>query len=267
MTRGVDARAAAFTSVIPGADLSRLASEQGAELLLVDAPDRLLEDTRLLALLEDAPCDVAVLVDRRAGGEPWSSPLLGQSMTGRRSSSARGSRWVPASRCGLRVRRPGQAEATRAAYSQARRSLFSAPSESTPSRCSSSPRRRRSSRPRATRHSWSSGSRTGGDARASVTLAPRSPRHLTIRPFSSAAACDPVVSVPARARPASPGRSGREASHLAQGGGVAFRHGWLPGPGGGDLERSPPKLCSTPGTTWTSWSARRPPSPTTIRLR
>ncbi len=40
-------------------------------------------------------------------------------------------------------------------------------------------------------------------------------------------------------------RAGRLA--LAQGGGVAFRHGWLPGPGGGDLERSPPKLCSTPG--------------------
>jgi DNA-binding SARP family transcriptional activator len=70
VTRGVDARAAAFTSVMPGADLSRLAAEQEAELLLVDAPDRLLEDSRLLALLEESPCDVAVLVDGEAGREP-----------------------------------------------------------------------------------------------------------------------------------------------------------------------------------------------------
>jgi DNA-binding SARP family transcriptional activator len=69
VARGVDARAAAFTSVTPGADLSRLASEHGAELVVVDAPDRLLEDTRLATLLEDAPCDVAVLVAGEPGGE------------------------------------------------------------------------------------------------------------------------------------------------------------------------------------------------------
>jgi hypothetical protein len=34
----------------------------------VDAPDRLLEDTRLATLLEDAPCDVAVLVAGEPGG-------------------------------------------------------------------------------------------------------------------------------------------------------------------------------------------------------
>ena len=60
--RGVAARSAAFTSVTPGRDLTRLAAEQDVELLLVDAPDGLLEDARLLTLLEDAPCDVAVLV-------------------------------------------------------------------------------------------------------------------------------------------------------------------------------------------------------------
>jgi hypothetical protein len=77
VARGVDARAAAFTSVTPGADLSRLASEHGAELVVVDAPDRLLEDTRLAALLEDAPCDVAVLVAGEPGGEAIVVPFGG----------------------------------------------------------------------------------------------------------------------------------------------------------------------------------------------
>ena len=59
---GLDARAAAFTSVTPGADLARLAAEQDADLLLLDAPERLLEDGPLLTLLERAPCDVGVLI-------------------------------------------------------------------------------------------------------------------------------------------------------------------------------------------------------------
>jgi len=73
----VNVRAAAFTSVMPGADLSRLAAEQEAELMLVDAPDRLLEDGRLLTLLEDAPCDVAVLVDGAPGGHSVVVPFTG----------------------------------------------------------------------------------------------------------------------------------------------------------------------------------------------
>jgi hypothetical protein len=60
--RRVSCRIAAFTSLTPGADLARLASEQDATLLLVDAPDGLLEDARLLTMLVHAPCDVAVLV-------------------------------------------------------------------------------------------------------------------------------------------------------------------------------------------------------------
>ena len=81
-------RTAAFTSLTPGADLARLAAEQNAELLLIDAPDGLLEDARLTTLLDSAPCDVAVLVpgEQRdgpvvvafAGGEnDWAAVELG----------------------------------------------------------------------------------------------------------------------------------------------------------------------------------------------
>jgi DNA-binding SARP family transcriptional activator len=62
--RGVQARAAAFTSRTPGVDIARLASEQDADLLLVDAPDGLLADERMLTLLMDTPCDVAIVVGR-----------------------------------------------------------------------------------------------------------------------------------------------------------------------------------------------------------
>ena len=70
--RGASVRSAAFTSLTPGADLARLAREQDAELVLVDAPAGLLEDARLLSLLDDAPCDVAVLV----GGEARPGDVL-----------------------------------------------------------------------------------------------------------------------------------------------------------------------------------------------
>ena len=63
---GVRARVAAFTSMTPGTDLARLATEQDADLLLVDAPAGLLEDARVLTLLDNAPCDVAVVVGAAA---------------------------------------------------------------------------------------------------------------------------------------------------------------------------------------------------------
>ena len=59
--QGATVRAAAFTSVAPGADLARLTREQAVELALIDAPDDLLEDARVLTLLEQAPCDVAIV--------------------------------------------------------------------------------------------------------------------------------------------------------------------------------------------------------------
>jgi hypothetical protein len=69
---GIDARAAVFTSVAPGADMARLAREHDVDLLLVDAPDGLLEDARVLALLEQVPCDVGILV----GGAPHEGPVV-----------------------------------------------------------------------------------------------------------------------------------------------------------------------------------------------
>jgi DNA-binding SARP family transcriptional activator len=75
--RGIAARAAAFTSVTPGADLGRLATEQEANLLLVNAPDGLLEDARLLVLLDDAPCDVGVVVGAGAVEGPVLVPFTG----------------------------------------------------------------------------------------------------------------------------------------------------------------------------------------------
>jgi len=86
--RGVDARAAAFTSLLPGADLARLAGEQDADLILAGAPEQLLEDGRVLGLLSHAPCDVGVVVGNVAaagdvfvafsGGEhDWAAIELG----------------------------------------------------------------------------------------------------------------------------------------------------------------------------------------------
>jgi nucleotide-binding universal stress UspA family protein len=63
-SRGVSARAMAFTSTSPGRDLVRLSAEQDVDLLLVDAREELLEDPDLEDVLIGAPCDVAVLVDR-----------------------------------------------------------------------------------------------------------------------------------------------------------------------------------------------------------
>jgi DNA-binding SARP family transcriptional activator len=74
---GAPVRAAAFTSLTPGADLARLAREQDVDLLLVDAPDRLLEDARIVGLLDDAPCDVGVVVAGILADGPVLVPFAG----------------------------------------------------------------------------------------------------------------------------------------------------------------------------------------------
>ncbi len=72
VAQGVEARVAAFTSVAPGVDMARLARENDVDLLLVDAPDGLLEDARVLGLLDQAPCDVGIVVV----GEPRVGPCV-----------------------------------------------------------------------------------------------------------------------------------------------------------------------------------------------
>jgi DNA-binding SARP family transcriptional activator len=70
---GIAARATSFTSTAPGRELARLATELDVDLLLTDAPDGLLAagapDEQLTALLEETPCDVALLVPREATPE------------------------------------------------------------------------------------------------------------------------------------------------------------------------------------------------------
>jgi hypothetical protein len=67
-TRGMAARAASFTAAAPGEELARLASELDVELLLAAVADGLLDDgipdAQLAAVLEQTPCDVALLAPR-----------------------------------------------------------------------------------------------------------------------------------------------------------------------------------------------------------
>jgi DNA-binding SARP family transcriptional activator len=91
--RGLVARAAVFTSMSPGGDAARLASEQDVDLVLVSAPPDLLDNPDLGELLKRAPCDVAVLVgeDIRPGAvlvpfagaeHDWSAIELGAWLAG-----------------------------------------------------------------------------------------------------------------------------------------------------------------------------------------
>jgi DNA-binding SARP family transcriptional activator len=74
LAKGHAARAAAFTTMDPGADLVRLTTEQDADLLLLDARPALLEDEVTRAVLRAAPCDVAVFVARNSPPAP--GPVL-----------------------------------------------------------------------------------------------------------------------------------------------------------------------------------------------
>jgi DNA-binding SARP family transcriptional activator len=73
----VEIRTAVFLSLTPGVELGRLAAEQDVDLLLADAPDGLLEDARVLALLEHAPCDVGVVVGTEVADGPVLVPFAG----------------------------------------------------------------------------------------------------------------------------------------------------------------------------------------------
>lgn len=70
---GLSARTAAFSSPEPHSDVVRLARREGVDLLLVDLGGPSLgEEAR--GILEQAPCDVALLV--AAGGSPQPGPVV-----------------------------------------------------------------------------------------------------------------------------------------------------------------------------------------------
>jgi DNA-binding SARP family transcriptional activator len=75
---GVSARVAAYTSADPGEEAARLATEQGADFVLVDAPSPILEtgvlEPDLEAILAQTPCDVGILLP--GGHRPGSGPVV-----------------------------------------------------------------------------------------------------------------------------------------------------------------------------------------------
>jgi DNA-binding SARP family transcriptional activator len=74
---GIQARAATFTSAAYGQDAVRIANEQDVDLLLVDGTEHLLDDSVLALVLDAAPCDVGVLVDRKLQVGPVLVPFVG----------------------------------------------------------------------------------------------------------------------------------------------------------------------------------------------
>jgi hypothetical protein len=79
------ARAAAFSSPEPGADLARLAEREGCELILLQGTP--LEGTARV-VVETARCDVGVLMNAPRDG-PVLVPFGAGAITGRHSGSAR----------------------------------------------------------------------------------------------------------------------------------------------------------------------------------
>jgi len=69
LERGIAARVAAFTTILPGQDYVRLASEEEVDLIMLDGRRPLLGEGvprgAVGQVLEQAPCDVAVLVERQ----------------------------------------------------------------------------------------------------------------------------------------------------------------------------------------------------------
>jgi DNA-binding SARP family transcriptional activator len=77
LERGLRVRAAGFVSAAPADDLVRLAAEQDVDLVLLDASAELLHDPVLADVLTRAPCDVAVVVCRKARSGPVLVPFVG----------------------------------------------------------------------------------------------------------------------------------------------------------------------------------------------
>ena len=74
---GISARVAAYTTLEPGDDAALLAAEHDADLVLVDAPAQLVDESRvddeLATILAHAPCDVGILTGRTS---PQAGPVV-----------------------------------------------------------------------------------------------------------------------------------------------------------------------------------------------
>jgi DNA-binding SARP family transcriptional activator len=77
IARGVSARAVAFVSRAPAADLVRLASEQMVDLVVLEGTPEPLDDPMLERLLAEAPCDVAIVVGARTRTGSVLVPFVG----------------------------------------------------------------------------------------------------------------------------------------------------------------------------------------------
>lgn len=73
LERGIAARTAAFSSPTRGPDITRLAEQEGVDLLVTDCKGAEL-DPETVVVLERAPCDVALLV--QAGGSVREGPVV-----------------------------------------------------------------------------------------------------------------------------------------------------------------------------------------------
>lgn len=73
MEGGIAARTAAFSSPTRGADIARLAEQEGVDMLVTDC-QRAELDPETVVVLERAPCDVALLA--RAGGSVREGPVV-----------------------------------------------------------------------------------------------------------------------------------------------------------------------------------------------
>lgn len=73
LERGLAVRTAAFSSPDRAADITRLADQEGVDLLVADCEGAAFAP-ELRAVLEQAPCDVALLA--RAGGPPRDGPVI-----------------------------------------------------------------------------------------------------------------------------------------------------------------------------------------------
>jgi DNA-binding SARP family transcriptional activator len=194
--RGAQLRVAAFTSAHRGEDAVLLATEQDADLLLVDATPGMLDgrqpDADLDAIVRDAPCDVAILLTGRAvhgdPAQPVVVPFGGQEHDWSAVELAR--------RCASWAPRPIDCAAgvTRAAYWAARRCSFRRWRASWWSRRWSAEAPRGCSRRPPTRRCSSWECRAAGRTRGSAPRGSRWLRGRACRCCWSGAGCVPAGS-------------------------------------------------------------------------